>query len=58
MWDQSNWQTLCEQHHNRTKKSIETRGYSKDVGPDGFPLDPLHPANKLGQKFFTGGEDQ
>jgi 5-methylcytosine-specific restriction protein A len=58
MWDQSNWQSLCEGCHNRAKRNIEIRGYSLDVGPDGFPLDPRHPAHTSSRKIFTGGEVQ
>jgi len=55
MWDQENWQSLCQEHHNRTKKNIETRGYSTDVGPDGIPTDPRHPAHRK-NFFISGGE--
>lgn len=38
-------QSLCAPHHNSAKQRAELRGYSSAVGEDGFPLDPLHPAN-------------
>jgi hypothetical protein len=38
-------QSLCLPHHNVTKLQIETRGYSSDIGPDGYPRDPDHPFN-------------
>lgn len=44
-WDQSNWQALCEPHHNGEKASMEIRGYSDRIGADGWPLDPNHPSN-------------
>lgn len=45
-WDEDNWQSLCHKHHNATKKAQEARGYSSEVGKDGWPLDQNHPANK------------
>jgi hypothetical protein len=36
-------QSLCAQCHNRTKRQSEVMGYSRDVGANGLPLDPLHP---------------
>lgn len=44
-WDQGNWQALCEHHHNSHKAKTEIRGYALEVGEDGWPLDPMHPAN-------------
>lgn len=43
-------QSLCEACHNRTKRQLELIGFTKDVGLDGLPLDPVHPFNK-----FRGG---
>jgi 5-methylcytosine-specific restriction enzyme A len=40
-------QSLCEDCHNSLKKYIELRGYGIDVGDDGWPTDPKHPANRL-----------
>ncbi|WP_041527164.1 HNH endonuclease [Paracoccus aminophilus] len=45
-WDQSNWQTLCPDHHDVVKQREEVRGFSNARGPDGWPLDPQHPANR------------
>lgn len=42
-YDQTNWQPLCKPCHDSTKKQIESKGYSKAIGPDGLPLDPNHP---------------
>jgi hypothetical protein len=39
-------QSLCHACHNRDKRIEEIRGYRLDVGEDGWPLDPKHPANK------------
>jgi 5-methylcytosine-specific restriction enzyme A len=44
-FDSTNWQTLCADHHDRTKQQEEIRGYSNQRGADGWPVDPLHPAN-------------
>jgi hypothetical protein len=38
-------QSLCDHCHESRKKIEETRGYRLDVGLDGWPLDPNHPAN-------------
>ena len=38
-------QSLCTDCHNRDKQQIETRGYTTDVGADGWPTDPRHPVN-------------
>lgn len=45
-WDRANWQTLCPDHHDRVKQREEVRGFSNARGADGWPLDPLHPANR------------
>lgn len=45
-WDVNNWQALCKTCHQSTKQFIENRGYSKDIGADGWPTDPKHPTNK------------
>jgi hypothetical protein len=39
-------QSLCVQHHNRTKTQIELWGYHNEVDADGYPYDLGHPANK------------
>ena len=38
-------QSLCFECHNTRKKADENRGYSRELGPDGWPIDPKHPAN-------------
>ena len=40
----SELQSLCWSCHERRKKSIESLGYDRTIGRDGFPVDPLHPA--------------
>ena len=40
-------QSLCKLCHDKAKRYVETRGYDPlDVGHDGWPLDPRHPANR------------
>jgi len=41
-----NMQSLCAHCHNSTKQSEERLGYSRGVGPDGYPIDPRHPTNR------------
>ena len=36
-------QSTCLRCHNRTKQAIEKRGYSDQIGVDGFPVDKRHP---------------
>jgi 5-methylcytosine-specific restriction enzyme A len=38
-------QSLCDACHNSTKRFEEIRGYSNEIGDDGWPIDPRHPAN-------------
>lgn len=41
-------QSLCAGHHSGAKQSAERAGadYSSEVGLDGLPIDPRHPANR------------
>jgi 5-methylcytosine-specific restriction protein A len=43
---QGDLQSLCFHCHNSRKKDLESLGFHRDVGTDGWPLDPNHPANK------------
>lgn len=45
-WDPANHQPLCKLHHDAAKAKEESRGYSTEVGLDGWPTDPRHPVNK------------
>lgn len=38
-------ESLCKTHHDSDAQSEERRGYSIEVGLDGWPVDPRHPAN-------------
>ncbi len=44
--DPTNRQPLCKSCHSRHKQREERRGYSSAAGPDGWPVDPRHPANR------------
>jgi 5-methylcytosine-specific restriction protein A len=44
-WDVKNWQSLCSRCHDSVKQSEERLGYSKEIGNDGWPIDPRHPSN-------------
>lgn len=44
-FDYRNVQSLCAPCHDRHKQSEERRGYSSQVGADGWPIDDRHPAN-------------
>jgi 5-methylcytosine-specific restriction enzyme A len=38
-------QSLCASCHGRDKRAEERKGYQPDIGVDGWPTDPRHPAN-------------
>lgn len=40
-------QSLCPPHHSSSKSQLEGKGFVNDIGDDGFPVDKLHPFNKL-----------
>jgi 5-methylcytosine-specific restriction protein A len=44
-WDKSNWQPLCQVHHDSTKQRDESRGYASGSDANGRPIDPAHPWN-------------
>jgi 5-methylcytosine-specific restriction endonuclease McrA len=37
-------QSLCAPCHDSVKRTIEIRGYSTEIGLDGWPTDERHPA--------------
>jgi 5-methylcytosine-specific restriction enzyme A len=37
-------QSLCIPCHNKSKQQLEHRGYTTDIGADGWPTDKRHPA--------------
>jgi 5-methylcytosine-specific restriction enzyme A len=42
-------QSLCKLHHESAKKREEARGYSTQIGADGWPVDPRHPLYSRGR---------
>jgi hypothetical protein len=38
-------QSLCSSCHSKIKQADERRGYAKDIGVDGYPIDPNHPGH-------------
>jgi 5-methylcytosine-specific restriction endonuclease McrA len=40
-------QSLCEPCHKNRKRHLELDGYVPDIGLDGWPIDPRHPANRI-----------
>lgn len=36
--------TLCKHHHDGQAQADEVRGFSTEVGEDGWPVDPMSPA--------------
>jgi 5-methylcytosine-specific restriction protein A len=38
-------QSLCSDCHKSSKAQLEGKGYVRDIGVDGYPVDPLHPFN-------------
>ena len=45
-YDYGNLESLCKSCHDSLAQSIEKRGYSTEVGTDGWPIDPKHPQNE------------
>jgi len=39
-------QSLCAPCHDGRKQQTELHGYQVDLGADGWPVDPAHPANQ------------
>lgn len=39
------FQSLCRTCHSSGKQFMERRGFRRDVGEDGWPIDKKHPAN-------------
>jgi 5-methylcytosine-specific restriction protein A len=46
LFDEGELQSLCRHCHASPKQSDEVRGYSREVGEDGWPIDPCHPVYK------------
>jgi hypothetical protein len=39
--------SLCLEHHDHSARFLQRRGYRRDIGPDGWPVDPAHPVYVL-----------
>jgi 5-methylcytosine-specific restriction protein A len=46
-FDYDNTQLLCKPCHDAEKQRLEVRGFSDRTDSEGYPIDPLHPANRL-----------
>ena len=40
-------QSLCSNCHSGEKQQLETLGYTRTIGADGWPVDDKHPINRL-----------
>jgi 5-methylcytosine-specific restriction enzyme A len=40
------FESLCKPCHDSDTQSEERTGYSREIGEDGWPVDPSHPANR------------
>jgi hypothetical protein len=45
-FDPTNLASSCKPHHDSDEQSEERLGYSREVGPDGYYVDPRHPSNR------------
>ena len=45
-FDLDNLQAVCWSCHSGAIQSEEARGYSTEIGPDGWPTDPNHPIGR------------
>lgn len=45
-FDVNNLQSVCKACHDGPIQSEEVRGFSTDIGSDGWPTDPNHTGNK------------
>jgi 5-methylcytosine-specific restriction enzyme A len=49
-WDNNNLQSACKLCHDSSKKEIEHKGYSTEIGVDGRPVDKKnHPVYRKSQ---------
>jgi 5-methylcytosine-specific restriction protein A len=46
-FDMSNLQSLCRLCHDSSKRKDERRGYSTQIGEDGWPVDGNHPIHRV-----------
>jgi 5-methylcytosine-specific restriction enzyme A len=38
--------SLCKKCHDGLQPAFKHKGYSSEIGLDGFPIDPAHPFNR------------
>lgn len=51
--------SLCKQHHDSEAQADEARGFSTEIGADGWPIDEAHPSNSgAPQKKGAGGRER
>jgi 5-methylcytosine-specific restriction endonuclease McrA len=43
-FDANNCEGLCKPCHDGPTQSAERRGFSSEIGDDGWPVDPAHPS--------------
>lgn len=44
-FDPRNLESVCKDCHDGIIQQFERVGFSKEIGVDGWPVDPAHPAN-------------
>lgn len=49
LFENGELQSLCVKCHDSVKRTIEQRGYSLDIGVNGWPVDHRHPCYKVRQ---------
>lgn len=54
-WDSTNLQSLCAGCHDAGKRQVERSGFSRAIGPSGWPEDPRHPVYRFDNKKKAGG---
>jgi len=47
-FDPANLASSCKPCHDSAEQSTERLGFSKQIGSDGWPVDPNHPFNQTG----------
>lgn len=51
--------SLCKPHHDSEAQADEARGFSTEIGADGWPIDEAHPSNSgAPQKKGAGGRER
>lgn len=45
-FDPDNLASSCKPCHDGIEQQVERRGYSTEIGADGWPIDPNHPSNR------------